>query len=246
MGRVYNDEGVRAPIRYQEEVDRRRQQERRDEALARRMQVLGVDDDPSDEHIGGDNPGQVFGIGNAGDHFLNHDFRQQGRNVPTGNFRQAARAAEALLNGAVTGRENPLPPAPFELNDPARNAANQTAQLLRNDSVSHATLNTAARRRTTDPANAGRGAGAEAASHTTNDPAERTVPLPATVLNVARRPTVREVHQARRPSGLEELVVGGWSQSGNERAAEQRIESWRSDVPIGEPAEGVTLVSSML
>jgi IBR domain, a half RING-finger domain len=238
--RVHNDDDRRAPIRYQEEVDRRRHQERRDEALARRMQVLGVDDDPSDDIIEDGNPGQVFGIGNAADHFLNQDFRQQARDILTGNFGQAARAAERLLNGAVNGRENPLPPAPFELAAPARNAANQTVQLLSHDSASNVAGNNAARRRSNDAANPGGRAGNGAANRATNDPAEPTVPLPATLPNVARRPTVR--NQSRRASFLESLLAGGRSQTPNERAVEQRIENWRSDVPIGEPADGVTLV----
>lgn len=233
--RLYNGEDRRAPIRYQEEVDRRRHQERRDEALARRMQVLGVDDDPTDDVIADGNPGQIFGIGNAADHFLNDDFRQQTRNFLTGNFRQAARAAEGLLNGAVTGRENPLPPAPFELDAPARNAAIQTAQLLRHDSSSNTALDNAARRRSNDHADHRRRVGND------NDIVEPMVPLPATLQNADRRNTVRNANQARRQSGLGGLLAGGRSQTGDERLAEQRIEDWRSDVPIGEPADGVTL-----
>lgn len=206
------------------------------------MQVLGVDDDPSDETVGNDNPGQVFGIGNAAEHFLNHDFRQQARNILTGNFRQAAQAAEGLLNGAVTGRENPLPPAPFELDFPARNAANQTAQLLRHDTASNAALNIAARARSNDQANPGRRIGNAAANRAINDPAEETVPLPAKLPNAARRPALHNNNQVRRASGLEGLLAVGRSQTANERAAEQRIQNWRSDVPIGEPADGVALV----
>lgn len=239
--RVHNDEDRRAPIRYQEEMDRRRHQERRDEALARRMQVLGVEDDPSDD-IQGDPIGQLFGIGNAAEHFLNHDFRQQARNLLTGNFGHAAQAAERLLNGAVTGRENPLPPAPFELDAPARNAANQTAQLLRHGASNTALDTAGAGRRSNDQANPRRRAGNEALSHATNELLESTVPLPATLLNVARRPTLRNANQPRRASGLVSLLAGGRSQTANERVTEQRIEDWRSDVPIGEPAEGGTLV----
>jgi hypothetical protein len=77
--------------------------------LARRTQVLEVDDDPLDDMLR-DDPGNVIGIGNVTDHFLNQDFRQQARDILTGNVRQAARAAEGLLSGVVTGRENPLPP----------------------------------------------------------------------------------------------------------------------------------------
>jgi IBR domain, a half RING-finger domain len=239
--RAHNEDDRRAPIRYQEEMDRRRHQERRDAALARRMQVLGMDDDPSDE-IGEGGPGQLFGIGNAAEHFLNHDFRQQARDILTGNFRQAARAAEDLLNGAVTGRENPLPPAPFELDAPAATAANQTAQLLRHDTASNATLNNAIRRRSNDQTNARRRAGSQAVNRPANDPAAPEIPLPAPIPNLARRPTLQSGSQSRRASTLGGFLAGGRSQTATERAAEQRIENWRNDVPVGEPADGVTLV----
>jgi IBR domain, a half RING-finger domain len=237
---IHDGEDRRAPIRYQEEVDRRRHQERRDEALARRMQVLGVDDDPSDEIAGNATPGQIFGFGNAADHFLNHNFM---RNILTGNFGAANQVAEGLLNGAVTGRENPLPPAPFELDNPARDTTNQTAQLLRHDTASHPNLNNAARRRSNDQANPGRGNGNAAANRAVNDPAEELVPLPPTLSNGARRPTALNHNQSRRAGGLAGLLAGGGrSQTAIERAAEQRIHNWRTDVPIGEPADGVALV----
>jgi len=103
----FNYENVDAhlgnPIRYQEELDRRREQEQRDEALARRMQVLGV----AEEDNG------FIGVGNAASRHMNGDFFQQARNILTGNFRQAVLAAEGLVNGTVAGRENPLPGLPL-------------------------------------------------------------------------------------------------------------------------------------
>ena len=113
----FNYENVDAhlgnPVRYQEELDRRRNQEQRDEVLARRMEVLGVEDEGHG----------VIGVGNAAVHHMNDDFVQQARNILTGNFRQARLAAEGLVNGTVTGRENPLPGLPLP--------RNQTAELLR-------------------------------------------------------------------------------------------------------------------
>lgn len=195
--------------------------------------MLGVDDDPSDDIVGDGNPGQVFGVGNAADHFLNHHFRQQARNILTSNFPQAARAAERLLNGAVTGRENPLPPAPYELEAPARNAADQTAQLLRQDSSPSLAPN-----HRPDP---GRRARNPAANRGVHEHPEPSVPLPASLLGApGRRSPIRD--QSHRASGLESFLAGGRSQTADERAAEQRIENWRSDVPVGEPADGVTLV----
>ena len=99
----FNYENVDAhlgnPIRYQEELDRRREQERGDEALARRMQGLGV----AEEDNG------FIGVGNAASRHIDDDFVQQARNILTGNFRQAVLAAEGLVNGAVMEGENPLP-----------------------------------------------------------------------------------------------------------------------------------------
>jgi hypothetical protein len=113
----FNYENVDAhlgnPIRYQEELDRRREQERQDEALARRMQVLGV----AEEGNG------LPGVRNAASRHINDDFVQQARNILTGNFRQAVLAAEGLVNGTARGRENPVPGPPLP-RDPV-------AQLLR-------------------------------------------------------------------------------------------------------------------
>ena len=219
---VRNQEDPRAPIRYQQEMDQRRDQEQDDEAFARRLQALGGDDDGL-----GDGPGGYFGIGNARPHFLNEDFRHRARNILTGNFRQAAREAEGLLNGLVTGRENPLPPSPLELNDPAADPANQTAQLLRPENAANAGMGQARRRRSHDPAGAG------ARDIARRRPAE--APLPPAASSVAREagnaPT-------RRASVLADLLAGGGrSQTATERNADQRIENWRHEIPLGEPAD---------
>ena len=106
----FNYENVDAhlgnPIRYQEELDRRRDQEERDEALARRMQGLVVD---GNEGVRRDRDREVFGIGNMGRHHMNANFIQQAREALTANYANAEQAARGLLNGWVTGRENPLP-----------------------------------------------------------------------------------------------------------------------------------------
>jgi hypothetical protein len=102
----FNYENVDAhlgnPIRYQEELDRRREQEQEDAALAREMQGLGVAE-------GGNG---LIGAGNVASGHMNDDFVQQARNILTGNFRQAVLAAEGLVNGTA-GRENPLPGPPL-------------------------------------------------------------------------------------------------------------------------------------
>jgi hypothetical protein len=129
-----------------------------------------------------------------------------------------------------------ITPAPFELNAPAANAENRTVQLLRHDSTSNATLNNNARRRSHDQGNRSRRAVTDAVNGPTNDLADSTLPLPATLPNPTRR---ANNGQNRRASGLGGLLAGGRSQTANERAAEQRIEDWRSDVPLGQPADGV-------
>ncbi|RMZ84195.1 hypothetical protein DV738_g778, partial [Chaetothyriales sp. CBS 135597] len=80
------------PLRYQQEMDRRREQERRDEALARRMQGL-----------------DVFGLGNAAGHHMNANFIQQARDALAVNIQNAEQVARGLLTGWMGGRENPLP-----------------------------------------------------------------------------------------------------------------------------------------
>src|SRR2546423_9357527 len=85
------------PVRYQEELDRRREQEQRDEALAWRLQAIRVEGEDY----------RVIGAGNAAGHHMDDDFI---RNIPTGNFRHARPAAEGLFNnGTLMGIENLLP-----------------------------------------------------------------------------------------------------------------------------------------
>lgn len=204
--------------------------------------MLGVDQNP-DETAGENNNGHGFGLGNAADHFFNQAFGPQARNILTGNFRQAARAAEALLNGPLPGRENALPPAlPFEPDEPAPNAANQPAQLLNHDSTPILARNNAAGRPSNAQANPRRQRGTEANRCATDEPAEATVPLPPALPDLARRATLRSGNQGRQAGALGGLLTGSWTHTANERAAERRIEDWRSDVPVGEPADGVTLV----
>lgn len=121
----FNYENVDAhlgnPMRYQEELDRRRDQEQRDEVLARRMEVLGVREDDNN----------VVGVGILARHHMNEDFV---RTLLTGNFRQARLAAEGLVNGTVTGRENPLPGMPLP-RDQTRQLLRQQSQRMNTDGV---------------------------------------------------------------------------------------------------------------
>lgn len=98
------------PIRQQQLLDRRRDQYHRDEALARRMQQMGLG--PGQ---GADMQEVEYGLGNAGPHQMNQNFIQQAREALTANYAQAGQAARDLLNGLVMGRENPLPGMPLPM-----------------------------------------------------------------------------------------------------------------------------------
>ncbi|KIW87339.1 uncharacterized protein Z519_11975 [Cladophialophora bantiana CBS 173.52] len=97
------------PLRYQQEMDRRRDQVNRDEELARRMQQMGVGDD------GDGQAPRMFGLGNGANHHMNQDFIQRAREALAANYANAGQAAMGLLNGYVRGRENPLPGMPMEM-----------------------------------------------------------------------------------------------------------------------------------
>ena len=72
---------------YQEELERRREQERRDEAMARRMQALGLED-PDDEE----------GFGNAAGHFMNENFVQRAHDILSAVYNPAQQhAADRLV-----------------------------------------------------------------------------------------------------------------------------------------------------
>jgi hypothetical protein len=64
------------PRHYMEEIEMRRRQDI-DEELARRIQTLDVDDDDYNDGIG-----DMVGVGNGQDHFLNQDYRRPGLRVP--------------------------------------------------------------------------------------------------------------------------------------------------------------------
>lgn len=96
--------GVAPPnpaTRYQEEMDRRREQERRDENLARRMQVLGLDGVDDDSNF-------VFPPMAPLPPLLNQDFVH----------RTAAMISGAAMHAMATARTVPHPPPPNILPPP--------------------------------------------------------------------------------------------------------------------------------
>ena len=201
------------PVRYQEEMDRRRDQERRDEAIARRMQVLGL----HDPEAGGEGVAAgLFGLGNAAGHHMNQNFIQQARDLMTANYQQAEQAARGLLNGLMTGRENRLPGMP--------GGVEETAQLLRRGNVARE------RRRGGDPAEptvhdqvtteqAATGEGSSNAQEEMDEVDEAS--------RGGGRPTRRRT--VRRQSALADMF-GGRSQTRAEVAQEQRVRDWAEGV----------------
>jgi len=108
-------DGFRAdgmPRAYHDELARRREQERRDEDLARRMQGIAL----PDHHY----PGRAFGLANGAGHFMNDPFRHRATDILTANYGRAqGNAANVLLAGYDAARPAPrgvtvvdLPPSP--------------------------------------------------------------------------------------------------------------------------------------
>ena len=100
------------PRVYHEELARRREQERRDEELARTMQGMAL----GEHHY----PGGVYELANGAGHFMNAGFRQRAMNAPTANYgHMQGNAVNGLLAeydiGRPMRRELPvveLPPPP--------------------------------------------------------------------------------------------------------------------------------------
>ena len=93
---------------YNEEINDRRRQERVDEEMARRLQALAVDGE-DDDYQGG--IGDVHGVGNNADHFMNQDYIRAAHNILTGNYDQATAAANYVM-GVAQARGVPRPAAP--------------------------------------------------------------------------------------------------------------------------------------
>lgn len=106
------------PVRYQQELDRRREQMQRDEEIARQMAGLNM------RGRNRNGAGQLpdFELGNAAPHHMNANFLQQAREALTANYQNAEIAARGLLGGWLTGRENALPGGiPGDLNEQTQN-----------------------------------------------------------------------------------------------------------------------------
>ncbi|KAM0129154.1 hypothetical protein ACHAO1_008624 [Botrytis cinerea] len=71
------------PANYNEELDQRRRQEREDERLARQLQNWGTDGMPTNDRDANYNGGigEVQGVGNGADHFMNQDYIREASDV---------------------------------------------------------------------------------------------------------------------------------------------------------------------
>ncbi|KAG4437178.1 hypothetical protein IFR05_007334 [Cadophora sp. M221] len=92
------------PATYNEEITERQRQERRDEALARRMQRAALNNENDDDYQGG--IGDIHGVGNGAAHFMNQDYVRAAHNILTGNFDQANAAANYVM-GVANARAPP-------------------------------------------------------------------------------------------------------------------------------------------
>ncbi|KAI9750618.1 MAG: hypothetical protein M4579_006387 [Chaenotheca gracillima] len=117
--------GARAPANaapqprgYNEELERRRRQEQRDEAIARRLQVLGMDDD--DDFVRGGGPADFYGVGNGQGHLMNENYVRLAGDILDGAFNQArAGMGEGNRRAAGPTRDRPLDPFLYEVLEPA-------------------------------------------------------------------------------------------------------------------------------
>ena len=107
------------PARYQEELDRRRVQERRDEEIARRMEVLGLDEPPALGAGGGAVPRGGAGGNRQAPNFadqawaglaagdgMDRNILAQAREVLTANYGQAQQVAREWMNGIMANNVN--------------------------------------------------------------------------------------------------------------------------------------------
>lgn len=85
----------RAARGFQAEMDARREQERRDEELARRLQALGLDTHGVEMYqIIDDNDDEGFGVGNTGGHHMNMHFINRTTNGISVSYNTARQAQQ--------------------------------------------------------------------------------------------------------------------------------------------------------
>ena len=216
-------EGMNMPRAYHEEIERRQEQERRDEALARRMQVLGLDNSDDNDDNDDDNDDGVFAVGNAAGHFMNQDFVNRAAHILTAAYGNGqAEAADRMVREANAARPEqrmqwaspPLPPPP-----PANPSLGRPARppLLRQHSTASRRYNNQAHTRASErvvPRRIATNYASEAAAH--RPPGGDTETGTGAAVPAARLPTNRRRHSAM--AGL------------TRDSAEGRVDEWRRHV----------------
>jgi hypothetical protein len=218
----------RPPNNYDEELTQRRRQERADEALARRLQRVNLENaDNDDDYQGG--IGDIHGVGNAADHFMNQDYIRAAHNILTGNYNQANAAANYVM-GVAQARGAPPPQRRMADRYPVPQAVRPPSPpLMRRHTVREQAYNAAPNTRSEErvvPQRARRDYASEAAVH---DPAGRAPPQ--------RTASAREPSASGAGPRHSVLAGLGGARRGN------RVDAWRTHVEPGvEPPEGMLSV----
>ena len=109
------------PRAYHEELEQRREQERRDAEIARRMQHMVIDDTigagrprrNADDEEGGFGAG-IFAVGNAAEHFLNSHFVNRATNILAGPYDPVGRDAADRLLAEIRNGQRAVDLAPLD------------------------------------------------------------------------------------------------------------------------------------
>lgn len=198
------------PDNHNEELTDAQRQERRDEALARRLQRASLNEGRADDYQGG--IGDIHGIGNGAGHFMNQDYVRAAHDILTGDFRQANVAANYVM-GVANARAPQRPMAgPYPGPPPPLLRRHTVREQEYNEAQTRASERVVPRRSRTDYES-------EAAVHAPPGRAPMQPPPP------------RRTSSRREPKVSELAGLGG---RGN------RVSAWRSHVEVGvEPEEGV-------
>jgi hypothetical protein len=207
-------------VRYREELEARRAQEERDEALARRLQAMGLGNGDAD------GAGGFVGMG------MDQNFMQQARNALAGNFRNAQAMATEMMRGRngnlippnnvnATATIIVPPPLPHIIDDSAAANIDPDMAIPLHVATPPALLRT--------PTNASRAFNRRVAR-----PSERVVPARDRGVGYAEE---RERHRPGGNAGMNggnggngrgTNLVGTPDPDGRERGA--RIEAWRAGI----------------
>lgn len=119
--RVPEEMGRNVPRAYHEELNRRHEEDRRDEAL-HHLQALGLDDrygapNVDDYLVGG--PRDILGIGNAAGHFLNEDFVRRATHALGRDAGSADNVAQWLVDEHRTNLAAAEPPPERQRQQPS-------------------------------------------------------------------------------------------------------------------------------